>query len=178
LERRSADWPFTDRKLEDIFAPEIAEPLTLALIFEVDLSGEVPVPYLAELADRPHQELTEHATNGKESAAGQIQDLITERLEAGESISDILLIGFVYKFWLDNERPPTLAEIAALMKLSRQAFHRRYSSLELNKAYLIASGEFKRDLPDPDGLDPVQRANRNAKKPGFSKIHRDPFSDN
>ena len=48
---------------------------------------------------------------------------------------------------------------------------------ELNKDYLTASGQGKRDLPDPDGLDQLQRAQLNAKKPGFSRLHRDPYSD-
>ena len=33
------------------------------------------------------------------------------------------------------------------------------------------------DLSAPDGLDQVQRANLNAKKPGFAALHRDLYSD-
>ena len=176
LEKRAPDSPWYRkiRKLEEVFAPEIVEMLMLARIYGVDVHDKVPVPYLAELEDRPHQEeLTENAINGKERAARQIQDLISQRLEAGKSLSDLFLIGSVYKFWLDNKRRPTVAEIADLMKMSRQAFYRRYSTQELNEAYFTVTGESKRDLPDPDGLDPVQRANRNARKPSFASLQRD-----
>jgi hypothetical protein len=176
LTDRTEGSPFdqTVQDLRRMFAPEIAEALMLARLFEVDIYDKVPVPYLAELPDRPHQEeLTKDAINGKKRAARQIQDVIPQRLEAGKSISDILLLGFVYKFWLDNKRRPTVAEIADLMNMSRSAFYRRYTSKELNKAYLDITGEFKRDVPDPDGLDAVQKANRNAKKPNFASLQRD-----
>jgi len=99
---------------------------------------------------------------------------IIERLETGKSFSDLLLTGWVYHFWHENKDRPTVAETAELMGISRDTFYQRgHTSREIERAYYTASGESKRDLPDPDGLDPVQRANRNAKKPGFARLHCD-----
>jgi hypothetical protein len=60
------------------------------------------------------------------------------------------------------------------MGISRDTFYRRgHTSKEIEGAYYTASGESKRELPDPDGLNPVQRANRKAKKPTFASLQRD-----
>jgi hypothetical protein len=59
------------------------------------------------------------------------------------------------------------------MGLSRQDLYRKKCNAEtINTAYLWATGEFKRELPDPEGLDPVQRQNRKAKKSGFVALKR------
>jgi Helix-turn-helix domain len=176
LEKRQADWPFKGMKGDfgGDWNPDLAEWLLLAQLFEADIRDAVPVLYLAELADH-QEELTEHRVGGtgKESNARQIQDLINQRLKTGEPFSDLLLIGWVYQFWRKNDREPTVVEISKLMGISRDTFYRRHSPQELHRAYLIAAGEFKRDLPDPDGLDPVQRANRTAKKATFKSLQRD-----
>jgi len=53
------------------------------------------------------------------------------------------------------------------MGLSRAAFYRRYTRQELNCAYRDASNQAEVHLPDPRGLDAVQRANLKAKKRRF-----------
>ena len=176
LERRSADWPFKGMKgdIGGDFSPDLAECLLLAQLFEVDISEEIPVPYLAELPDFLDQGLIKQPVGEKEStAARQIQDLIIEREATGKSFSDLLLIGWVYQYSRQNKARPTVGKIADFMGMSRGVFYRRYTAQQLHKAYLIATGEFKRDLPDPKGLDPVQRANLKAKKSTFESLQRD-----
>jgi hypothetical protein len=179
LARRRDDWPFKGIKIGEIggdFSPDIAERLLLTQLFEVGISETIPVPYLAELdLDLLEQGLIKQPIGKKEILARRIQDLITERLEAGKSFSDLLLKGWVYFFWRENKKCyPTVAEIAQLMGISRDTFYRRgHTSKEIARAYYTASGESKRDLPDLDGLDSVQRANRNARKRTFASLQHD-----
>jgi hypothetical protein len=59
------------------------------------------------------------------------------------------------------------------MWLSRPALDRKkYGAKIINKYYLVAIGELRRDLPGADELDSAQRANRKAKKPGFEALKR------
>ena len=64
------------------------------------------------------------------------------------------------------------SEIAALMGLRRTTFYGRYSVGELYEAYRIAA-RTEPGPPDPDGFDPVQRANRASKNSNFKKLQRD-----
>ena len=155
--------------------PDFAEWLMLAQVYEVDFFEAIPVPYLAELGDplcddliKPHD-----GGGGKDATAIRIQKLIIQRLTTGESFSDLLLIGWVCQFWRKNECEPTVTQIAKLMGLSRGAFYRRHTAHELHTAYLTASGKSTQGLPDPDGLDPVQKANLRSRKPGFASLNRD-----
>jgi hypothetical protein len=66
-----------------------------------------------------------------------------------------------------------VAEIAGLRGISRDTFYRLgHTKQEIERAYFTASGEVKRDLPDPRGLDSVQRANWKARKPTFESLQR------
>jgi hypothetical protein len=173
LEKRSADWPFKGkvRKLKDVFADDFAEWLMLAQVYQKDIGKRAPIPYLGEPDDL--FQFSQQRFGKKEKAARKIQELIIERLHARKPLHDLLLKGWVYQFWRKNKRCPTVAEITQLMGISRDTFYRRHSRQELDEAYFAASGESKRDLPDPDGLDPVQRANRNAKKPTLRAFQHD-----
>jgi Helix-turn-helix domain len=173
LEKRQPDWPFKGKigGLEGDWAPDLAEWLMLALVYQADIRDPIPVPYLAELPDFPHHE--ESTDDPKESAARKIQDEIIQRLKTGKPFNDFLLIGWVYQYSRQGKDRPTVADIADFMGISRGFYYRQYTSQQLHKAYQIATGEFKRDLPDPRGLESVQRANRNAKKPTFASLQRD-----
>ena len=167
MEKRRDDWPFKGVKLGEIrgdFEEEFAELLTLAQLFRMDIRKRAPVLYLAELGDDSLPESIKQPVGKKEKLARLIQDRISKRLNTGKSFSDMLLIGWVYQFWRKHKRKPTVTEIAKLMRISRDTFYRRYTAQKLHEAYYTASGESKRDLPDPDGLDSVQRANWKAKK--------------
>src|SRR5438093_1086560 len=167
LHRHASDWPFKKNAgdFEGDSEPDFAEWLLLAQLYECDLREWVPVPYLAEQGEEIAQDLTEQAEPEKASKARRIQDEIIRRLKSGESLSDLLLLGWVYQFWRKNQRRPTVAEIGELMGLNRAALYRRgYSAQKIDEAYLTAAGELKRILPDPSGLDSVQIANLKAKK--------------
>jgi hypothetical protein len=179
LNSRSGEWPFK-KNAEDFegdWDHDFAEWLLLAQLYECALDERVPVPYLAEQWDSIAQDLTEEAEQAdpeRASKARRIQDEIIRRLQAGKSFSDLLLIGWVYQFWLKNQRGPTVGEIADFMGLSRQAFYRRYTRADLYRALRVARGHVKARLPDPGGLDSVQKANLKAKK---RTIDHDPFAD-
>jgi hypothetical protein len=181
LEKRLPDWPFKGKigDFEGDFAPDFAEWLMLAQVYEADFFEGIPVPYLAELRYPLYDQLKPHdGESEKDRAARQIQVLIIDRLNNGKSFTDLLLKGWVYQFSRKNEGEPTVDEIAKLMGISRDTFYQRgHTAQELHKAYLTATGKFKQGLPDPDGLDPVQRANRNARKPTFASLQRDLYSD-
>jgi hypothetical protein len=113
----------------------------------------------------------------RREAVSRIRSLIWERLRSGASFDYLILIGLVYQFWLTNQSYPTVAKIARLMGISRGTFYRHgHTSREIALAYLTASGELKRALPDPDGFDPVQRANWEAKKRCYDSDY-DPYSE-
>jgi hypothetical protein len=177
LEKRRDDWQFQSGAgdLQGDFAPDLAEALVLAQLYQRDLDEDLPVQTIAEFGDPVWYGA--QPTDAKACAARKIQDLIMQRMQNGKSVSDLLLTGWVYQFWHKNQRRPTVAEIAELMGLSRGGFYRRYTSADLNKNYLVVSGESERVLPDIDGLNAVERANRKAKKPGFGSFNRDPYSD-
>jgi hypothetical protein len=176
LEKRRSVWPFEEGAgdLQGNWAPELAESLLLAQLYQRDIDEGVPVPALAELADLLQEGLIEEEpTDENERRARQIQDEIIRRLENGKPFWDMLVFGWVYQFSRRNQRCPTVEEVADLMGLSRPAVYRRNCDADtINEAYLIAIREFKRDLRDPTGLDSVQRQNRKAKKPGFEALKR------
>jgi hypothetical protein len=85
----------------------------------------------------------------------------------------MLVLGWVYQLSRENQRLPTVAEVAELVWLSRPTLYRKKCSAKtINKYYLVAIGELRRDLPGADELDSAQRANRKAKKPGFEALKR------
>ncbi len=169
LEKRHDDSPLHGDDRLAAFAPDLAEWLLLAQLFQLPLDQNVPAPTIAEWGDP----LWEGVVDENLDRARKIQEEIIRRLVAGESFSDLMLLGWVYQFWLENQRCPTVTEIAERMGLSRQAFYRRHSRAELYRAYLIASGRVGTYLPDPEGLDEVELANRKAKKPRGPNLNRD-----
>lgn len=168
LAKRAHDWPFTERKVQDTFASDLAEWLILAQLYQQPLERDVPVPTIAELGDTVCARI-EDASDPTAIKARQIQDQIIKRLNAGESFSDLILLGCVYQFWHEKKQRPTVAEIAAKMGLSRPAFYRRYTRTDVYKALIVACGRVGVHLPHPNGLNSVQRASRKAKRRGPDK---------
>jgi hypothetical protein len=182
LEKRSGDWPFEEGAghFQGNWDPELAESLLLAQLYQRDIDEGVPVPSLAELGDLLQQGLIEEEpADENERRARRMQDEIIRRLETGKPFWDLIVKGWVYQLWLRNQqRLPTVEEVAELMRLSRPALYSRgYNAKKLAKDYLTATGELKSELPGPDGRDSTQRANLRAKKRGFGSIDRDPFAD-
>jgi hypothetical protein len=174
---RSGDWPFDDNAgdWQGEWTEDFAEWLMLAQLYQRDLEEGVPVPTIAELGD-PICEEIEQSTDSRGKAAKRIQDEIVRRLETGKSLWDLVVKGWVYQFWLRNQRLPTVEEVAELMGLSRPAlYYRGYNAKRLAEDYLTATGELKRELPGLDGLDSTQRANVRAKTRGFGSVDRDPL---
>ena len=100
------------------------------------------------------------------------------KVEPSKFYLKLLLLGSVYQFWREKQRRPTASEIAEFMVLSRTAFSSRYSIKELNRAYREASRGFGVQLPDPQGFEPVQRANWQAKRRNFiGDSEPDPYAD-
>lgn len=97
-----------------------------------------------------------------------------QRLETGKPFWDMLVLGWVYQLSRENQRLPTLAEVAERVWLSRPALYRKKCSAKtIAKAYQVAIGELRRDLPGAHELDSAPRANRKAKKPrGFEELKR------
>jgi hypothetical protein len=179
LHRRSKDWPFQKNAgdWQGDFTAEFAEWLMLAELYQSRLDEDVPVPTIAELGD-PIWEGIEESTDPRAKQARKIQDEIMRRVQNNQSMSDLLTKGWVFQFWLKNQRLPNIADVGELMRLSRPTLYRRgYNARKRNEDYLIAAGELKRDLLGPDGLDPVQRQNLEAKKPGFESMQHDPFAN-
>jgi hypothetical protein len=179
LEKRSGDWPFDDNAgdWQGEWTDDFAEWLMLAQLYQRELEEGVPVPTIAELGD-PIWEGIEQSTDPRAKMARQIQDKIIQRLENGKPLWDLIVKGWVYQFWLSNQRLPTVEEVAELMRLSRPAlYYRGYNAKRLAEDYFTATGELKRELPDLGGLGSVQRQNVAAKKQGFGSIDRDPFAD-
>ena len=176
LDTHSNGCPFDDtvKDFRRKFAPEFAEYLMLAQLFQQRLDQDFPVPTIAEFGDILRAGQIKDPSNPMAIQARQIQDEIMQRLEAGKPFSDLILMGLVYQFWHEKKRRPTVAEIAELMGLSRPAFYRRHTRAELYRALRVACGRVEARLPDPDGLDAVQKANRKAKKPNFASLWRDP----
>jgi hypothetical protein len=173
LEKRSADWPFDDsaKDFQGDWNPEIAEWLMLAQVYRRRFEEDFPVPTIAELADTLDADRID-SNDPRASAARKIQNEIMRRLEHGESFSDLLLRGWVYQFWHNYRRRPTVAEIAELMGLSPPAFYRRYTRAQLYRALRVACGRVEAQSPAPDGVSPVQRANRKAMKPTAKNLQR------
>ena len=69
----------------------------------------------------------------------------------------MLVLGWVYQLSRENQRLPTVAEVAELVWLSRPTLYRKKCSAKtISEAYLAAIGELRRDLSSPDGLDSPQ----------------------
>jgi hypothetical protein len=86
----------------------------------------------------------------KSAALVRIQSLIWEKIKNQESLSSLILSGWVYQFWLKHQREPTVPEVAELMHISRSEFYRRRHNLEeIRKAY---------DECEPIGEGPVGKA--------------------
>jgi AraC-like DNA-binding protein len=186
-------WPYSGAQdLEGEIEPDWAEMLVLAQDCEMDLDDFIATPFLPGVNEPDPRECVFVAHNSnrtdepnkqdpdeikrREAFASRIRSLIWESLQSGASFNGLILIGQVYQFWQKNLRPPTVGEIAQQMRMSRGAFYRRFTPQELYEAYFVAAGELKRALPDPDGFDPVQRANWEAKKRCYNSDY-DPFSE-
>jgi hypothetical protein len=176
LHKQCSDWPLPfDKNAEDFqgdWDSDIAEWLMLAQLYHQRLEADLLVPAIAELEDALHAEQIE-PSDPIADRARQIQDEIIRRVEKRESFRDLLLLGWVYQFWLNEQRRPMIAEIAQLMGLSRTAWHRRYTRKELLAAVRVACGRVQAHLPDPTGLNSVQSQNRKAKKSNFKKLQHD-----
>ncbi len=188
LAKRRGEWPFKGKNTVKtlgkdwarVFEAERAEWYALAFIYQCPLNEDIPVPYIAEFPDFP--ERADNPADRKAEIARKFQGEITQMVEArakGEKVEPskfflkLLLLGSVYQFWRERPRKPTMAEMAAFMGLSRTAFSRRYTRFDLNSAYREASGRIGVVLPDPEGFDEIQRANRRAKKRNFWSIQRE-----
>jgi hypothetical protein len=163
LEKRCRDWPFEEGAgdLQGNWEPDLAEWLLLAQLYQVDVSHHVPVPTLAELGELLQQGLIEkEPTDENERMARRIQDKIIQTLESRKPFWDLLVLGWVYQLSQKNQRLPTVRDVAERMRLSRSALYRRKGSAKaIAKAYQVAIGELRRDLPG------AQRAKRKAEKP-------------
>jgi hypothetical protein len=195
LGRLRGDWWFGPWKkdAEGEFEPDWAEMLLLAQFCQMDVDEFVATSYLPGVKEPSEGEcvsVPDNSTQTKEPGeqdpnetekrknANRIRSAIYERVQKRQSLSDWILAGLVYQFWRKEKRCPTVTEIADLMGISRDTFYRRgHTTQEIERAYLTASGELKRDLPDLSGLDSVQRANWKAKKPTVESLHRDLYRD-
>ena len=125
--RRSRDLCFKGaRDLHGEWVPDFVEWLMLAQLFQCRLGEDLPVPTIAELGD-PVWEGFESA-DPRAKIARRIQDEIIRRLETGEPFWDMLVTGWVYQLSLENQRLPTLAEVAERVWLSRPALYRKKCS--------------------------------------------------
>ena len=179
LQRRSSNWPFKKkgRDFQGDWEPDFAEWLTLAQLYQQRLGEPLPVPTIAEQGDPMWEEIIEECTDPRAEMAREIQEEIIRRIQNKESFSDMLLTGWVYQFWHEKKRRPTVAELAEFMGKSRDTFNRHYTLAQLYRALRVACGRVETRMADPEGLDAVQRANRKAKKPRFGSGGRDPFAD-
>jgi hypothetical protein len=194
LLKLQGDWPSGGREAEGEIESDWAEMLVLAQLCGMGLDEFIAAPFLPGVIEPPQDECVSIAHNSnqidepirqdpdemkKREAANRIRSLIWERLRSGASFDDLIIIGLVYQVWLTNiSRRPTITEIARLMGISRGTFYRHgHTNQEIACAYLAASNESRRDLPDPDGLDPVQRANIRARRPAYTSSNYDPFDD-
>jgi hypothetical protein len=174
LAKRRDDWPFKGKIGKDgdlLDGYEWAELLSLAAWYKQPVGEPLPVLTMAEdvanngVGSNPIIPIIKEPDDEKARMARKIQIEIVNRLKKKKSFSDMILLGWVYQFWLKNKRRPTVSEISQLIGISRYTFYQRgYTTQGINKAYYDASGESKRDLPHPSGLDAVQIQNLNAKK--------------
>jgi hypothetical protein len=167
LHRRSSDWPFEKGKGDMQGADwslDVAERLMLFEWYQVCLDEGISMPPIAELEDPYCGDEIEPSTDPLELKARKIHDQIMQRVQKKKSVSDLILTAWVCEFWRKMQRRPTVAEIAEWMGLSKTAWYRRYARKDLYKAILVAHGRVAPHLPDPKGLDSVQRANIRAKK--------------
>ena len=174
LHRRSSDWPFEKGKvdLQGEWAPDVAEHLMIAEWYQRCLDRGISMPPITELEDPFCDDTFEESTDPIVLKAREIHDQIMQRIQNKKYISDLLLRGYICDFWRKNQRRPTVARIAQWMGLSKTAWYRRYKRNELYEAWRDVCGRVQPHLPDPAGLDSVQKQNRKAKKPGFDALKR------
>jgi hypothetical protein len=173
--KRRKDWPFKNEQGPLVSDSEWAELLMLAMLYQQGLLEDLPVPTRwEEGCDAIPDGFDENGKNAR-----RIQAEIERRLRNQEPFWDWLLIGWTYQ-WVNHcsqENPPcpTVTQMAKFMGLTRPTFYRRYPDAEhdVANAFVLAGGRLKEQLPDTQGFDPVQRANRQAKKPSFSTIQND-----
>lgn len=134
------DWPFDgSSEKEDELNPEFAEWLVEAQLYEKKLGEYFPEPDLADLEP------------SKRAAAAQIQCLIWQRLQNGKPLSDLILLGCVYQFWLKNQCCPTVSQIAELMRISRSAFYRKGHTFdEVQRYYHQVCEPIRIEFPGQD----------------------------
>jgi hypothetical protein len=175
FEKLCGDWAFEEGAgdLQGNWDYDFAEWLVLAQLYQVDVDAAVPVATLAELGDHLDEGLIKEPTDENAKGAAKIQDEICKRFKERKPVWDMLVLGWVYEFSRRNRRCPTAKEVADLMRLSRPALYRRSCNADkINDAYLIAIREFRRELPDPSGLDSVQKQNKEAKNRGSGRVDR------
>jgi hypothetical protein len=195
LGRLRGDWWFgpLKKEVEGEVEPDWVEILLLAQLCEMDVDEFIATSYLPGVREPSEGECVSVAHNSsqtkepdeqdpditkKREVANRIRSEIYGRIQTGQSLSGLILLGQVYHFWRKEKHCPTVAEVAHLMGITRDTFYRHgHTTQEIERAYLSASGELKRDLPDPRGLDSVQRANWKAKKPTVESLHRDLYRD-
>lgn len=186
LDKRRYDWPFkgknvvkTGKDFMRVFEPERAEWNALARLYERPINEDIPVPYTWEFGDFGENGLPE-PRDPKARIARDIQNEIMRRVRENEPLADVVLIGEVFQ-WIEkfsrvDRRCPTVTQMAKFLGVSRQQFYRLYPNprRKIENAYFVVCGrQSKSELPDLNGLDSVQRANRKAKKPDFSTIQKD-----
>jgi hypothetical protein len=175
LGKRCADWPFdeTGGDFQGDWNAQMAEWLMLAQLYWQRLDEHFPVPTIAELAETLDADRIDH-DDEKAKAARQIQDEIIRRLDNRESFSDLLLRGWVYQFWYQEQRRPTVAEIAKFMGLSHYAFYKLYNRQDLYREVRVACG--RAQAVNPEEL--AETANRRARKTNrIGSSQRDPFAE-
>jgi hypothetical protein len=75
------------------------------------------------------------------AAMARIRGLIREKIKKHESLSSLILRGYVYQFWLKHQREPSVSDVVELMHISWTEFYRRLHSLEeIRNAYHDCEG--------------------------------------
>jgi Helix-turn-helix domain len=141
LQKMRGDWPFDGSKdAEGEFEPDVAGWFMEAQLYEKNVDQCFPAPELADLEPK------------KRKAAARIQREIYRMVANGESLSSMLLIGWVYQLSLKDEGCPTVGEVADMMGLSRSAFYRKGHTLrEIQRAHYRVCVATGIDLPGPVG---------------------------
>jgi hypothetical protein len=178
LAKRRGEWPFKGEQEATLFShSEWAELLMLARVCEKGLREDLPAPMRGEsdVYDAMIEELDDETAQN----VRHIHEEIERRLKNGKPFWDWILIGSMYQWFnhcgMVNPPCPTRSQVAKLLGLSRAAFYRRYSNPkeQIADAYVFAGGKLEERPANPNGLDEVENANRNAKRPNFRSIQSD-----